>query len=85
MEASQVPVSASVFGYVFKDVAWKSKPSWHLVATEDHALQTDLERFMAKRTRGKISEIKASHVVFISHAQEVADLIDDAAKAITVK
>ena len=85
MEASQVPVSASVFGYVFKDVAWKSKPSWHIVATEDHALQTDLERFMAKRTGGKISEIKASHVVFISHAKEVADIIDNAAKVINVK
>jgi len=85
MEASQVPVSASVFGHVFKDVAWKKKPSWHIVATEDHALSTDLERFMAKRTGGKTSEINASHVVFISHAREVADIIEDATKTAKAK
>ena len=80
MYASQVPVSVSAFTYVFKDIAWKTKPSWHIVATEDHSLPTDLERFMGKRAGGKVSEIKGSHVIFISHPKEVADINEAAAK-----
>jgi len=80
MFASQVPVSASAFGYVFKDVAWKTKPSWHIVATEDHSIPVELERLMGKRAGGKITELKGSHVIFISRAKEVADVIEAAAK-----
>jgi pimeloyl-ACP methyl ester carboxylesterase len=82
---SQVPVSASAFTYLFNDIAWKTKPSWHIVATEDHSIPPDLERFMGKRSGGKVFEIKASHLVFISQAKAVADIIDDAAKGITTK
>jgi len=85
MYASQVPVSVSAFTYVYKDVAWKTKPSWHIVATEDHSLPTDLERFMGKRAGGKVFEIKGSHVIFISHAKEVANIIESAAKGSAVK
>jgi len=81
MYASQVPVSASAFTYIYKEIAWKKKPSWHIIATEDHSLTTDLQRFMAKRAGGKISEIKGSHVIFISHPEEVANIIEAAAKA----
>jgi pimeloyl-ACP methyl ester carboxylesterase len=79
---SQVPVSVSAFTYVFQDIAWKTKPSWYIVATEDHSLPPVLERFMGKRMGGKGFEIKASHLVFISHPQEVADIIDKAATQI---
>src|SRR4029453_4260837 len=72
MYASQVPVSVSAFTYVFNDIAWKKKPSWHIVATEDYSLPADLERFMGKRAGGRVSEIKGSHVIFISHPKEVA-------------
>ena len=82
MAYSQVPVAVSAFTYVFKNIAWKSKPTWHIVATEDHAIPPELERFMGKRTGGKVSEIKSSHVVFISHPKEVADIIEAAAKAV---
>jgi pimeloyl-ACP methyl ester carboxylesterase len=85
MAASQVPVAASGFTYVFKDIAWKTKPSWHIVATEDHSLPTELERFMGKRAGGKVYEIKGSHVIFISHAKEVADIIEAAAKGAASK
>ena len=85
MYASQVPVSVSAFTYVFKDIAWKTKPSWHIVATEDHSLPSDLERFMGKRAGGKVSEIKGSHVIFISHPKEVADIIEAAAKGAVTK
>ncbi len=80
MADSQVPVAASAFGYTFKDIAWKTKPTWYIVATDDHSIQPDLERFMGKRTGGKVTEIKSSHVVFISHPKEVADIIEAAAK-----
>jgi pimeloyl-ACP methyl ester carboxylesterase len=80
MADSQVPVSASAFTYVFTNPAWKTKPNWHIVATEDHSIPPELERFMGKRTGGKVSEIKASHLVFISHPKEVADVIEAAAK-----
>jgi pimeloyl-ACP methyl ester carboxylesterase len=85
MYASQVPVSAAAFTYVYKEIAWKKKPSWHIIATEDHSLATDLQRFMAKRAGGNISEIKGSHVIFISHPKEVADVIEAAAKGSKIK
>jgi pimeloyl-ACP methyl ester carboxylesterase len=81
MADSQLPTAASAFGYVFKEVAWKTKPTWYLVATEDHSIQPDLERKMGKRTKGTVSEIKGSHLIFISHPDEVAKVIDAAAKA----
>ena len=85
MAAAQVPVAVSGFTYVFSDIAWKTKPSWYIVATEDHSLQPDLERFMARRANGKVTEIKSSHVVFISHAKEVADIIEAAAMGAVAK
>jgi pimeloyl-ACP methyl ester carboxylesterase len=80
MANSQVPVSASVFGAVISQAAWKSKPSWYVVATEDQTIPPDAERFMAKRAGAKVTEIKGSHVVFISQPKAVADVIDTAAK-----
>lgn len=80
LAASQVPVSVSAFTYVFKDIAWKTKPSWHIVATEDHSIPPALERFMGKRTGGIVSEIKGSHLVFISHPKEVSEVIVTASK-----
>jgi pimeloyl-ACP methyl ester carboxylesterase len=85
MGDSQVPVAASAFGYVFKDIAWKSKTVSYIVSTEDHSIPPDLERMMGKRTGGKVTEIKSSHVVFISHAKEVADIIEATAKSVSVK
>jgi pimeloyl-ACP methyl ester carboxylesterase len=61
--------------------AWKSIPSWYLVARNDKALNPDLERFYAKRMNATTSEINSSHVPFISHPQVVARLIEQAATA----
>jgi pimeloyl-ACP methyl ester carboxylesterase len=83
MADSQMPISASVFGYVFKNPAWRTKPSWQVITTEDHALPTGLQRIMGKRAESHITEIKSSHVVFISHAREVADVIEAAAKGVS--
>ena len=85
MFVSQVHATASAFTYVFKDVAWKMKPSWHIVATGDHSLPTELERFMGKRAGAKVSELKSSHVLFILHPKEAADVIEAATKGAAVK
>ena len=55
--------------------AWRSKPSFYAVSTEDRTINPDLERFMAKRTGAKTIEVKASHLSLISHPQEIAELI----------
>jgi pimeloyl-ACP methyl ester carboxylesterase len=80
MYDSQIPVSASVFGSSISQAAWRTKPSWYVVATEDQTIPPDAERFMAKRAGSKVTEIKGSHVVFISQPKAVAEVIEAAAK-----
>src|ERR1700722_947594 len=79
MADAQVPVSASAFGYVFGEPAWRSKPTWYIVASEDHTIQPALEHFMGQRTGGKVSEIAGSHLIFISHPDQVAAVVEEAA------
>ena len=71
----------SVFGASVDYAAWKTIPSWYLVAQEDQAINPELKRFYAKRMGAKTTEIKSSHVPFISHPPEVARLIEQAASA----
>ena len=59
--------------------AWRSKPSFYAVSTEDRTINPDLERFMAKRMGAKTVEVKASHLSLISHPDEIAKLILEAA------
>lgn len=59
--------------------AWRSKPSWYAVSTEDRTINPDLERFMAKRMNAKTIELKSSHLSLISHPKEIAALILEAA------
>jgi len=61
--------------------AWHNKPSWYAVSTEDRTINPDLQRFMAKRMGAKTVELRASHVSLLSHPQEVAGLILEAANA----
>jgi pimeloyl-ACP methyl ester carboxylesterase len=77
--ATQKPVHNSVFGASVPAAAWKTIPSWYLVSQDDHAINPELERFYAKRMNAKTSEVKASHVAFISHPDVVAKLIEQAA------
>ena len=60
--------------------AWRSKPSFYAVSTEDRTINPDLERFMAKRMSAKTIEVKASHLSLISHPEEIASLILEAAQ-----
>lgn len=80
MYDSQVPTSVAAFAGVIIRAAWKSKPSWYIVATQDQTIPPEAERQFAKHAGSNITEIKASHVVFISHPKEVADVIEAAAK-----
>jgi pimeloyl-ACP methyl ester carboxylesterase len=79
MAATQKPLIGSVFGAAVDRVAWKTVPSWYLVSQEDKAINPDLERFYAKRMRAKTTEIKSSHVSFISHPAEIVRVIEQAA------
>ena len=79
--ATQKPLIASAFGESVHAAAWKTIPSWYIVATEDHALNPNLERFYAKRINAHTTEVKSSHVVYISHPHDVARVIEEAASA----
>lgn len=79
MAATQKPLNRSVFTASVPGGAWKTIPSWYVVATEDHAINPDLERFYAKRMGATTTELKSSHVVFLSHPNEVAKVIEAAA------
>jgi pimeloyl-ACP methyl ester carboxylesterase len=79
MADSQVPVAASAFAHVFGEPAWRSKPTWYITASQDHSIPPALERFFGKRTGGKVSEIDGSHLIFISHPDKVALVVEEAA------
>ena len=81
MADSQTPVGLAAFGTDLTAAAWKVKKSWYIVATDDKMIPPDAERGMAKRANAKIAEIKSSHAVYISHADEVANVIQKAAEA----
>ena len=81
MAATQKPIKGSAFGESVPHAAWKTIPSWYLVTQDDRAINPDLERFYAKRIGAKTTEIRSSHVPFISHPAEVARVIEQAAMA----
>jgi hypothetical protein len=78
MAISQVPVSADAKATV---AAWKQKPSYAVIPKQDRMINPDLERFMAKRAQSQVIELPGSHAIFLSHAHEVAALIEKAATA----
>jgi pimeloyl-ACP methyl ester carboxylesterase len=77
--AVQEPFQKALLAGKTTHAAWRSKPSFYAVSTEDRTINPDLERFMAKRMGAKTIEVKASHLSLISHPQEIADLILEAA------
>jgi pimeloyl-ACP methyl ester carboxylesterase len=79
MAVSQVPISTDAFTHKVSSPAWKTKPTWYMVATADRSINPDQERMMAKRARAATIEVKASHVAYMSHASETAMLIEEAA------
>ena len=79
MAISQVMPAAQSSAVPITHAAWRTKPSWAVVATADRAINPDLERFMTKRAGSTTIEINSSHVAYISHPAEVAKLIEQAA------
>jgi pimeloyl-ACP methyl ester carboxylesterase len=79
MAMSQVPISTDSFTHKVTGPAWKTKPTWYMVATEDRSINPDQERMMAKRANAKTIEVNSSHVAYISHPTETAKLIEEAA------
>jgi pimeloyl-ACP methyl ester carboxylesterase len=63
--------------------AWKSQPTWYMVASEDQAIPPDAERLFAGRTGATTVEVAASHVAMVSHPGEAAQLIKEAAQAVS--
>src|SRR3954468_4388675 len=84
MARSQVLNLADSFKAVITTAAWRSKPSWMLVATKDRTINPDLERWYAVRAKSHKVEVSgASHAVYVSHPREVADVIESAARAVS--
>ena len=79
---TQRPISQAAFSDASRTPAWKNLPSWAVVATGDKAAGADLVESMARRAGAEIVKIDASHVVMISHPQEVADVIVKAAEKV---
>lgn len=83
MARSQVMPAAAIFSTAAAEPAWKTKPSWTVVATQDRSINPDLERFMAKRAQSKVVEVKGSHAVYASQPQQIAALIEKAAQSLS--
>jgi pimeloyl-ACP methyl ester carboxylesterase len=81
MAATQKPVNGAVFGASVANAAWKTIHSWYIVSSQDQAINPELERFYAKRIGATTTEIKASHVPFLSHPREVTKVIEEASRA----
>ena len=80
--AVQQALASSAFTDVMGVPAWKSLPSWYLVAQNDEAIPPDAERQFAERMSATTVEVPSSHVAMLSHPQEVTDLIEKAAEAV---
>src|SRR5580658_1224078 len=81
--AVQEPFKKALLAGRATQAAWRSKPSFYAVSTEDRTINPDLERFMAKRMGATTIEVKASHLSLISHPDEISELILQAARGTT--
>lgn len=84
MRDAQVPINMEVFGTVLEYAAWRTKPSWAVIATEDKAFAQEMLHYMAERIGAKVTEVSASHAVFMTKPAVVAKTIDEAAREAVV-
>lgn len=82
MADSQVPVNMAVFGEAVTVAAWRDKPSWAVIATEDKAFDQAMLQHMANRIGADITTVPGSHALFITQAETVADVIATATNAV---
>ena len=84
MADSQVPWGVEALGGAITQPAWRTKPSWFLITTEDKMIPPDAQRAMSKRAGSTVVEVKSSHAVYVSHPQAVAHIIEEAARGALV-
>ena len=85
MANSQVPWGVAALSGEITEPAWKAKPSWYLVATDDRMIPPAAQRLMAKRAGATVAEAKGSHAIYVSQPKVVAEFIEKAAKTLSVR
>jgi pimeloyl-ACP methyl ester carboxylesterase len=82
MADSQVPWGVEALSGKISEPAWKTKPSWYLIVTDDKMIPPDAQRFMSKRAGSTVAEVKGSHAIYVSQPEAVAALVEQAAKSV---
>jgi pimeloyl-ACP methyl ester carboxylesterase len=82
MADSQVPWGVEALSGKISEPAWKTKPSWYLIVTDDKMIPPDAQRFMSKRAGSTVVEVKGSHAIYVSQPEAVAALVEKAAKSV---
>jgi len=84
MAAAQLPWGVAALEGAVTEAAWRSKPSWYLVASDDKMIPPEAQRAMAKRAGAIVAEAKGSHAIYVSKPEAVVALIEKAAKGVKV-
>jgi pimeloyl-ACP methyl ester carboxylesterase len=79
---SQVPWGVAAASGTISEPAWRTKPSWYLIATDDRMIPPDTQRAMAKRAGATVVEVKGNHAFYVSQPSAVATLIEQAARKV---
>jgi pimeloyl-ACP methyl ester carboxylesterase len=82
MADSQVPWGMEALNGKISEPAWKAKPSWYLIVTDDKMIPPDAQRSMSKRAGSAVVEVKGSHAIYVSQPETVADLVEKAAESV---
>jgi pimeloyl-ACP methyl ester carboxylesterase len=85
MADSQVPWGVAALSGAISEAAWRTKPSWYLVATEDKMIPPPAQHFMSKRAGSTVVEVAGSHAIYVSQPNAVAKLIEEAAQGVGKK
>jgi pimeloyl-ACP methyl ester carboxylesterase len=85
MADSQVPWGLEALGGTVSEAAWRTKPSWYLVTTDDKMIPPAAQRFMSKRAGSTVVEVAGSHAIYVSQPNAVAMLIKNAANGVAKK
>ena len=83
MADSQVPWGVDALNGTISEPAWKTKPSWYLVVTDDKMIPLPAQRFMSKRAGATVVEVPGSHSIYVSRPDAVAALIERAAREVS--
>jgi len=85
MASSQVPWGVGALAGTITEPAWKTKPSWYLVSTEDRMIPPQAQRIMSKRAGSTVTEVAGSHAIYVSQPKSVAAFIEKAANEVAAK